>query len=70
MATSVIWEHRIEKIRNLTITGESDANESHRLDIARTEADLNGWCQDGWELVSIAPGGIEWVAVLRKRVTV
>ena len=70
MAANVQWEHKIEKLRDLTITSDSASDESHRLDVSRSEADLNSWSQDGWELVSIAPGGIEWVAVLRRQVTV
>ena len=59
------WEYRIEPTRNLTSHSEI-ASESEMVDRQRTVNDLNQWDQEGWELVSLAPGGAEWIAVLRR----
>ena len=58
------WEYRIWAARNLTSHAEI-ASASELVDRQRTVNDLNQWDEEGWELVSLVPGGAEWIAVLR-----
>ena len=52
-------------MRNLTSQSEiQTASELH--DRQYTVNELDRWSAEGWELVSLAPGGAEWIAVLRR----
>ncbi len=61
------WEYKIEVTRNLQSRDYGNMSSEH-LDRKRTENELNLFGEDGWELVSLQPAGVEWLAVLKRPV--
>ena len=61
------WEYKVEVTRNLQSRDNGNMS-SEYLDRKRTENELNRLGEDGWELVSLQPAGVEWLAVLKRPV--
>lgn len=62
------YEYKIEKLRILSISYSCDNRGGEDNNIKQTTFDLNRWARDGWELVSVAPAGAEWLAFLKRPV--
>ena len=59
-----VWEYLLEPLRNLEVGKGLQASEE--VDRARTGNDLNALGAEGWELVTLQPAGVEWLAVFKR----